>query len=98
VEYEKAIERIQHEDGWRRGVGSHGSYKPNLEALTPTEWTLVAFEVAAFVDETGERYRRDGRPGEWLERGRACRNAKNYQTIPSRKEALDIQTAQSWRS
>ncbi|MGB2726234.1 MAG: hypothetical protein WBC46_16845, partial [Nitrospira sp.] len=62
----------------------------DLEALTPTEWTLVAFEVAAFVDETGERYGGMMAPESgWSVEG--VPHAKNYQTIPSRKEALDIQ-------
>ena len=55
VEYQKAMERIQTmPDG---AVGWVLRFlQTDLEALTPTEWTLVAFEVAAFVDETGERY------------------------------------------
>jgi hypothetical protein len=55
LEYEKAMERIQTmPDG---AVGWVLRFlQTDLEALTPTEWTLVAFEVAAFVDETGERY------------------------------------------
>jgi hypothetical protein len=27
-EYEKAMERIQHDAGWRRGVGAPVSYRP----------------------------------------------------------------------
>jgi hypothetical protein len=54
-EYQKAIERIRTmPDG---AVGWVLKFlQTELEALTPTEWTLVAFEVAAFVDETGDRY------------------------------------------
>ena len=54
-EYQKAIERIRSmPDG---AVGWVLKFlQMELEALTPTEWTLVAFEVAAFVDETGDRY------------------------------------------
>jgi hypothetical protein len=54
-EYQKAIERIRTmPDG---AVGWVLKFlQTELEALTPTEWTLVAFEVAAFVDETGERF------------------------------------------
>ena len=89
VEYEKAMERIQTmPDG---AVGWMLRFlQTDLEALTPTEWTLVAFEVAAFVDETGERYGGMVAPESgWSVEG--VPHAKNYQTIPSRKEALDIQ-------
>jgi hypothetical protein len=91
VEYEKAMERIQTmPDG---AVGWMLRFlQTDLEALTPTEWTLVAFEVAAFVDETGERYGGMVAPESgWSVEG--VPHAKNYQTIPSRKEALDIQAA-----
>ena len=89
LEYEKAMERIQTmPDG---AVGWMLRFlQTDLEALTPTEWTLVAFEVAAFVDETGERYGGMMAPESgWSVEG--VPHAKNYQTIPSRKEALDIQ-------
>jgi len=90
-EYQKAIERIRTmQDG---AVGWVLTFlQTNLEALTPTEWTLVAFEIAAFVDETGDRFGGMVAPESgWSVEG--VPNAKNYQTIPSRKEALDIQTA-----
>ncbi|MBK7418019.1 MAG: hypothetical protein IPJ44_02310 [Nitrospira sp.] len=65
-EYEKAMERIQTmPDG---AVGWVLRFlQTDLEALTPTEWTLVAFEIAAFVDETGSGMAGHG-PGKWLER------------------------------
>ncbi|MBX3121296.1 MAG: hypothetical protein KF784_19750, partial [Fimbriimonadaceae bacterium] len=88
-EYQKAIERIRSmPDG---AVGWVLKFlQMELEALTPTEWTLVAFEVAAFVDETGDRYGGMVAPESgWSVEG--VPNAKNYQTIPSRKEAQDIQ-------
>ncbi len=91
LEYQKAIERIRSmPDG---AVGWVLKFlQMELEALTPTEWTLVAFEVAAFVDETGDRYGGMVAPESgWSVEG--VPNAKNYQTIPSRKEALDIQAA-----
>jgi hypothetical protein len=76
--------------------GCSGFLQTELEALTPTEWTLVAFEVAAFVDETGDRYGGMVAPESgWSVEG--VPHAKNYQTIPSRKEAQDIQ-ATSWSS
>ena len=88
-EYEKAIERIRTMPdgavGWVLRL-----LQTDLEALTPTEWTLVAFEVAAFVDETGDRYGGMVAPESgWSVEG--VPHAKNYQTIPSRKEAQDIQ-------
>ena len=88
-EYQKAIERIRTmPDG---AVGWVLKFlQTELEALTPTEWTLVAFEVAAFVDETGDRYGGMVAPESgWSVEG--VPNAENYQTIPSRKEAQDIQ-------
>ena len=91
VEYEKAMERIQTmPDG---AVGWLLTFlQTDLEALTPTEWTLVAFEVAAFVDETGDRYGGMVAPESgWSVEGVPL--AKNYQTIPSRKEGQDIQAA-----
>ncbi len=90
VEYEKAMERIRMTpDG---AVGWVLRFlQIDLEALTPTEWTLVAFEIAAFVDETGDRYGGMVAPESgWSVDG--VPQAKNYQTIPSRKEAQDIQT------
>ena len=90
-EYQKAIERIRTmADG---AVGWVLKFlQTDLETLTPTEWTLVAFEVAAFVDETGDRYGGMVAPESgWSVEG--VPNAENYQTIPSRKEAQDIQAA-----
>ncbi len=78
-EYQKAIERIRSmPDG---AVGWVLKFlQMELEALTPTEWTLVAFEVAAFVDETGDRYGGMVAPESgWSVEG--VPNAKNYQTI-----------------
>ncbi len=88
-EYDKAIERIRTmPDGVVGWVIRF--LQTDLEALTPTEWTLVAFEVASFVDDATHRY--GGLMG--IESGWSVEGvpeATIFQTIPSRKEALEIQ-------
>ena len=88
-EYQKAIERIRTiPDG---AVGWVLRFlQTELQALTPTEWTLLVFEVAAFVDDVAGRYGGMVAPESgWSVEG--VPHAKIFQTIPSRKEALDIQ-------
>lgn len=89
-ERQKAIERIQSTPdgavGWLLRF-----LQTDLEGVTPTEWTLWAFEVAGFVGELSDRYGGIvATESGWSVQG--VPNGDDHETIPSRKEALDIQS------
>ncbi|MBA2485569.1 MAG: hypothetical protein H0V35_05630 [Nitrospira sp.] len=88
-EHQKAIERIRTmPDGVVGWVIRF--LHTDLDALTPTEWTLLAFEVVSFVDDLADRYGGIvATESGWSVE--AVPQAKPFQTIPSRKEAVDIQ-------
>jgi len=90
-EQKRAIERIQATPdgivGWVIRF-----LQTDLEALTPSEWTVLAFEVASFVDDLTDHYggivaTEDG----WAIQG-VPDGSKHYR-LPSRQEAIDIQRA-----
>jgi hypothetical protein len=62
----------------------------DLEALTPSEWTVLSFEVASFVHDIGDRY------GGFVatESGWAVEAVPHgdvHERLPSRQEALTLQ-------
>jgi hypothetical protein len=62
----------------------------DLEALTPSEWTVLAFEVASFVDDLAGHYggvvaTESGWAVEAVPKG------TQHERLPSRQEALTIQ-------
>ncbi len=89
AEMKKAKERIDTnpdgEIGWLLKF-----IQTDLEALTPSEWMVLAFEVASFVDDIGKR--REEKVA--TEAGWSVQSVPGQRflgTIPSRKEAQEIQ-------
>ena len=63
----------------------------DLEALTPSEWMVLAFEVASFVDDVAIRHGEEiATEGGWSVQ--SIPGEKFRGTIPSRTEAKEIQT------
>jgi hypothetical protein len=89
-EMKKARERIlttaDGEVGWLLKF-----IQTDLEALTPSEWMVLAFEVASFVDDVANRHGEEiATEGGWSVQSIPGERFRG--TIPSRAEAKEVQT------
>ncbi len=88
-EWKKANERIQTTpDGMVGWVIRF--LQTDLEGLTPSEWTVLAFEVASFVDDLTDQYGGIvATESGWAVQ--AVPEGSKHERLPSRQEAITIQ-------